>query len=454
MAKKAEIPDFHKQAMIPPEPLSPSPANRPSAFDLLPPLPQGTTGTPFPEQPSTTIPDFHKQAMQGGQRGSTTIPDFHRAAMGGTVPGAQTEIPNFHKEAMVPQSGALQDIFAPAQQPPAQQMSRTGEARPMTPEEQARQAEIGAAIGRGDTAESRFQQQREEEFAGKMAEAKAGVGARTVISSLEKEGMTRDEIKKAIGGTEGKSKAQALSELNRLQRSRAKARGDGGLDNKIRDRVVEGARFDTDEAGNEIPQNTEGRAKQFMDRADNLGPDPQSETSIYDGMKPSEKRQYDRTIASMSQGTKNPNAERKLADLIDRAEEGAERKYLKKQADREQNALTLASKRAQTADDNAQRQLMRDRIQGWKTELETIDDAYKKAKRDEKKRLDERRSEIFGNIEAFNKGMEGGAQGGGALAEESGDNTSMPTVTTQQQFDKLPSGSKYITTNGAVATKP
>ena len=360
------------------------------------------------------IPEFHKQAMIPNQAPNMGgIPDFHRQAMIPNQAPNMGNIPEFHKQAMVPQ-----DIFGPALQP----QQTDGGMRPMTPQEQARQAEVGAAIGRGDTAESRFQQQRQDDFANKMAEAKSGVGARAVISSLEKEGLTRDEIQAAIGGTEGKSKAQALAELQRLQRTRAKTRTDGGIDSKVRNRVVEGARFDTDEAGNQIPKNTEGRAKQFMDRADDLGPDPSSETSLYDNMKPSEKKQYDRTIASMASGTKNPNAERRLSDLITKVEKEQERKYMQKQEKVVSDELKKAERKEATAETKAL-------LDNAKNELLEIGKAVKdkqipKAERD---RLRERQLGILDWLNDYNTGK--AAAVGGAEVTDKQIKAQIPDVT-------------------------
>ena len=444
MAKKAEIPDFYLTGVD----------GKQTQTSELSPIDEFVgslgTNTPKPVDITPQVQDIFAPQSQPqtstGQFLDTLDPG---RAQRREEEGNQAAIRDFMQTGGVSQPGAAPQPGEPTRTG-STIPSRDATGIPSAPQQGQRidigsqVADIADAMGLTGSQKEKFIREQTQSSISK--EAKAGIASKRLIKSIAEEtGKTREEIGKEIGWTEGSgmSKIKALAGLKNLQKKNEIARADTGERASARERAISSASFGEGAEGERIPENEEARAVLAYERMDDLGPDPQSEEPLYKSMTDAQKNQADRYTKKLSKGFKvAPGEEKRFNAMLEKVEKGAERKYLKKLADREENALTLAAKRAQTAGDNAQRQLMRDRIQGWKTELETIDDAYKKAKRDEKKRLDERRSEIFGNIEAFNKGMEGGAQTGA----EAG--------TTQGQPDQsgFVAGNTYTDANGNRAT--
>ena len=204
-----------------------------------------------------------------------------------------------------------------------------------------------------------------------------------IARSLRDQGVSEDEIRSALETptVDGRTirgedtPERKLARLSQLQKKATFQRSGKGISSRTRDRIVQSARFD--EGGN--PKNAAGRAQQFTDFIDDLGPDPQSDKTNFDSMTPSEKREFSRGLESMSRGTQTGEQQRRLANIQKRVEKRRGRDFSKKEADRVQSASDLKTQNTKSLIKS------REQKEEFKREVkdqERLKEAYKAAVKD------------------------------------------------------------------------
>lgn len=288
------------------------------------------------------------------------MPDFEPTRLGGTFAGMEaarrTDLPRGGQASLIPgqtapaglefsqtPSGGQVGLPSDQAQGIRERVARAEITRGLNPIE-ANQALMAA--GYEPSPEASRQKARVEE-------SKAQMSSAAIVKSLEDSGMNRNEIAKKIGWKPGMSAREAQTRLGKLSRQKRAAMSATGDLAKARERSSENSKYKELEDGTQVPSNTEARAEELFNRSDDFGPDPESETSLRDYMKPGERNQFDRTTESMSNGTKNPNAERKLKKMMDKAEARREQDFVRKQAKEKRDLINAAKRKAQSAEQKA-----------------------------------------------------------------------------------------------------
>jgi hypothetical protein len=277
------------------------------------------------------------------------------------------------------------------------------------------QKEVGAiADAMGLVGPERDKFMREQSQAQTVKEAKAGIGARTLIKSLQREGMTNEEIKKAIGGTEGKTKSQVQSELQRVQRDRASQRRIQSEDTRISEQsnVIAGME-ERDDQG--VAMNDAARFVDMERTLSGSGADPDGEP-LMNSLTASQKREFNRLRDKVASDRARGNDFSRLEKFVTDAELKANRKYLKAQEQERKSTLAAAQKKAQTDEEKAWVGNMIKEADALKdTEKEYLE-ADKKTREEmmtpeQFRELQNRRGQIMGQIGQFNQGKVQAPQG-------------------------------------------
>jgi len=243
--------------------------------------------------------------------------------------------------------------------------------RPMTEQEQTLQKQVGERIARGDTVEQRYKDEQRMKQEMNIAVAKAGIGARAIIASLTKQGMSESDLRSQVdnalkdkGGIQGASKMDALAVLNKINMSRQSRPQDMA---KIEERAINNSKYETDETGKQIPANAAAWAKDRMAELDSFVPEGFPDKGLKDYMDKGEYAQLQRTLRLASNNTRGSAVDTamKLAESnIQKAKGRANRDYQKK-------VVSEARKAAQNADE-------RKLVDDLKGELEGIQKRMKK----------------------------------------------------------------------------
>ena len=262
------------------------------------------------------------------------------------------------------------------------------------------------------------------EKAAGMEDAQAKAKVRSITKNLESRGMSRDEIARKIGYTEGMTSKDALSAIQRLQKESGKAiKGSDEMKKRTRDRLLQNADWGEGEEGERIPQNPAARGSVIQDRLDSLGPDPQNEDkSLYDTLNKSDQRRMDRIIQSMSTNSKRTEGDEKWAEnKLKAAEDKRERAFNKAQDDEKKKALRLAEKRADTDQKRNWFNAVTDELDKVEERIKAYDEASKPEMimtEEEYQQHLSRRGQILGQIREFNEGVFQGFQAGAEVGSE------------------------------------
>lgn len=125
--------------------------------------------------------------------------------------------------------------------------------------------------------------------------------ARETIKSLQEQGMGRDDIEGAVEGITG-SKLANLSPiaqsraLAKVARKKAFQRSKDRREQRTSEKLMNDAKFSTDEEGNRIAGNKAARLVEMNDLMETPAAHPENEKMLQDYMTPSQKRQAQRAF--------------------------------------------------------------------------------------------------------------------------------------------------------------
>jgi hypothetical protein len=265
----------------------------------------------------------------------------------------------------------------------------------MTPEEIARQEAIGAGISGSKEQQEAQQLYRQAKQETTIRESGAKSAKEKIARSLRDGGMTEDAIKDAV--KDAKTEQERFQALNRLQRKETLKRTGTASDKRVTDQITRKARRD-EEGG---AKNDAAVAEDFDTFFSDSGPDPLiTDKSNLDFLTPSQKREYKRFRSKAARGNVSDSDTRRIAKFQRDIETKRERTFNKSEAQKAENALTLASKKAQTAEDNAQISAIKANLSEIKSRLEDKNSKTKPSK-DEKTSLSIRRQELMDALGSF-----------------------------------------------------
>jgi hypothetical protein len=271
-----------------------------------------------------------------------------------------------------------------------------------------------------------------------MKEQGATSELRKIVKGLTEQGMTKDQILDAVGTPEqraGMTDYQQFKKLNNLNKSRMKERSQSKNEQRRMERTRNKARYNEDGT----PKNDAAVFIEHKRFADDTGADPESDTTNYDRMTASQKREYDRYQKLVTSGARVPNRMQTRMDKIqEEVQAKSEKEFEAKTAQqKEESRKSLIASRiasAQTAEESKYYSERERKIKAIDARKKTGGLSSK-----EKVELTKQKNKLNEEIMA------------GYTAPEV---DSAPIVTTQEQFDALPSGAQYKNNSGQIATKP
>jgi hypothetical protein len=283
----------------------------------------------------------------------------------------------------------------------------------------------GSITGKGRTGPQGYTAEERERIRGELSgapedvkrrirtgtgEAQERLAGKKIISSLTQQGMTEDEIRKAIGAdtSPNMTQAEAVRKLKEVQKQKQMQTSDARTAKQseaiagMEERGAEG------EAMND--------AARFVDLErgwSGTGADPLGET-LESQMTKSQKREFGRLRDKVANDRARDGDFKRMEKMLADAQLKSERSVLKRQAQDEKEALNLAGKRALTAEKNAEVNRLKSIIQQNRDRL----DEKGKGKPDNKER-ERLIKENQGYVDQMKSFVEGAEVGAGAVQQDS-----------------------------------
>ncbi len=184
----------------------------------------------------------------------------------------------------------------------------------------------------------------------KIAGAKQGIAGRTIIKSLQKQGMTDEEIKSAIGADQNPnmSKSQAVTKLKELQ-NKKRMQGASTKIAKQSERIEKEAEYNEDGS----PANTEAKWSNIEAELATTGDDPLGEP-LSSFLSEADKRLINNTRGKVASGASTGGGMKRVNKILMDAKKKAGRVMLKRQATEAREAANNATKRIELAEKNYQ----------------------------------------------------------------------------------------------------
>ena len=358
------------------------------AFETLPPAltPEQIGGLPPSDiTPSATPFDQQAPPQQGGgfqvDGRAPLTPEQARLqqirqgiAVGGAVP-----LP-------LGGTGSLEGL------PPTQQ----GAQRDMTPEEVARQEEIGQQISGSKEQQQADLMIRKAKQETTIRESGAKSAKEKIARSLREQGITEEAIKDDPRFKEAKTEQEKFKAVSAIQKRETLKRISTERDQKVMSRLTSKEKRNEDGTA----KNDAAVAVDFDNFFSDFGPDPSSDKPNSSFLTPSQRKEFQRIMNEASRGRVSDAKFKRIAKFQKDVEKKREREFAKSEAKKADDALTLASKKAQTAEDNAQISAIKANLSEIKSRLEDKNSKTKPSK-DERKSLNERRAELMGSLGSF-----------------------------------------------------
>ena len=317
-------------------------------------------------------------------------------------------------------SGELFDVLQGMSGQQAPQEGLFGEQAPLTPQQAAEQERImegirsgsigtGAPVA-GSNGQITSREQETIDALGGGAEAikavrearqqqiikESGSRAATdkITASLKDQGISQDVIDGALAGT--KTQFEKFQEINKLQKRETLKRISTERDQKVMSRLTSKEKRNEDGTA----KNDAAVAVDFDNFFSDFGPDPSSDKPNSSFLTPSQRKEFQRIMNEASRGRVSDAKFKRIAKFQKDIEKKREREFAKSEAKKADDALTLAFKKAQTAEDNAQISAIKANLSEIKSRLEDKNSKTKPSK-DERKSLNERRAELMGSLGSF-----------------------------------------------------